>query len=72
MDKSTLMDLIITTGENVSYNQNNVSNYNLLLQPNHLNLNLSIYSFVHFVDQLPLMSFIPSGASTRTQTTLKL
>ena len=29
MDKSTLMDLIITTGEKVSYNQNNVSNYNL-------------------------------------------
>ena len=66
------MDLIITTGEKVSYNQNNVSNYNLLLQPNHLNLNLSIYSFLPFVDQLPLMGFIPSGASTRTQTTLKL
>ena len=29
MDRSTLMDLIITTGEKVSYIQNDVSNYKL-------------------------------------------
>ena len=66
------MDLSMATSEKVSYIRNNGSNYKLQLQPNHLNLNLFIYSFVPFVDQLPLMGFIPSGASTRTQTTLKL
>ena len=65
------MDLNMGTSEKVSYIWNNVSNYNLYLQPSHIKINFSIYSFVPFVDQLTSMGFIHSGASTGTQTTLE-
>ena len=65
------MDMNMAIGEKVSYIQNNVSNYNLQLQPTHINLNFSIYSFVLLVEQLTPMGFIPLGASTGTQTTLE-
>ena len=65
------MDLNMATGEKVSYIRNNVSNYNLQLQPSHIKINFSIYSFVPLVDQLTPMGFISSGACTGTQTTLE-
>ena len=44
MDRSTLIDLSVAIGENVSYSWNNVLNYNLYLQPSHIKLNSSVYS----------------------------
>ena len=65
------MDLNMATGEKVSYIRNNVSNYNLQLQPSHIKINFSIYFYVPLIDQLTPMDFIHSGASTRTHTTLE-
>ena len=66
------MDLSMAIGENFSYSQNNFLDYNLQLQPSHINLKLFIYSFVLLTDQLTLMSFIASGAFTGTQTFLEI
>ena len=65
------MELNMVISEKVSDIRNNVLNYNLYLQPSHININFSIYSFVSLVDQLTPMGFIPLGASTGTQTTLE-
>ena len=61
------MDLNMATSEKASYIRNNVSNYNLQLQPSHININFFIYFFLSLLDQLTPMGFIPSGASTGTQ-----
>ena len=65
------MDLNMAIGEKVSHIQNNVSNYNLQVQPIHINLNFSIYSIVPLVHKLTPVDFIPLGASTGTYTTLE-
>ena len=71
MDRSTLIDSSMATGEKVSYSLNNVSNYNLYLQPSHLKLNSSIYLFVFLIDWLIPMSFIPSSTSIGIHTMLE-
>ena len=42
-----------------------------LAKPSHIKLNISIYSFVPFVNQLTPMSFILLGDSIRTHTMLE-